>query len=144
MKKTNSIALTLFSLFSLLCLASCGKENGIDTPKDRVSVINERLKGSINYDQAQLNLRNREPYIINEDYQINISPMVKGFSEINSDGTRSFTIGSPSDPNKFIMEDVDCKNYRLRIKPNDWFDAEAGKMSGRIAYVVCHLPSSQF
>jgi hypothetical protein len=137
--KKNSVALLLFCLFSFLCLASCGKESG-----NRVSAIDERSKGSIDYAQAQLNLRNREPYIINEGYQINASAMVNGFSEIKSDGTRSFTIGSPSDPNVFFMEDVDCKNYRLRIKPNDWFDAEAGKMTGRIAYVVCHLPSSQF
>ena len=127
----------LFFSTSLLLLVGCGK-------KDRVSAINDKLGGSIDYAQAQTNLRNNEPYIIDEKYQVNTSPLVKGFSNINSDETRSFTLGSPSDPNQFIMEDVDCKNYRLRIKPEDWFDAEAGKLSGRIAYVVCHLPSSQY
>lgn len=138
-------------LMVLSMLIGCGKQVGsVSAPKDRVGAINDANQGSVNYAQAQINLRNNEPYIISDSLQINPSPLVKGFSNINADQTRSFTVGSPSDPNKFYMEDVDCKNYSLRIKhlsdpsKDVWFDAEADKVSGQIAYVVCHLPSSQY
>ncbi len=128
---------------SFVLLAGCGKQDGKvanSSSNDRIGAINSTYEGSIDYPQAQQNLKNDQPFIINDEYQINPYPGVNGFTKITSDQIRMFSVGSPSDPSKFFIEEADCKNYRLRIEPSDWIDAEAGKMSGRIVYVACHLP----
>jgi hypothetical protein len=73
--------------------------------------------------------------------------MVKGFSSFDhgNQNIRSFTYNDSENPSLFIIEEVDCKNYKLRITyptKKEWFDAEAGKLGGLLAYSVCHLPSA--
>jgi RNA polymerase subunit RPABC4/transcription elongation factor Spt4 len=114
---------------------------------DRIGAINNRYSGTIDYARAQNNLRNREPYNINDRYQINPSAMVEGFSSFDhgNQNIRSFTYNDSENPSLFIIEEVDCKNYKLRITyptEKEWFDAEAGKLGGLLAYSVCHLPSA--
>ena len=134
----NFLLLVLSSSFFIL--VGCDKE-----PQDRIGKINSMYKGTIDYDRAQQNLRYKEPYIINDDFQIRPSASVaNAFSQINSDKTRSFSYGSPSDSSKLVIGDVDCQNYRSRFFGGDWNDVEPGKMGGTIAYTVCHLPASEF
>jgi hypothetical protein len=128
---------------SCVVLVGCEKQDGKVTnkspsePLDRIGQINSRYQGSIDYARAQQNLRYGEPYIINDKIQISSGVLVKEFARINSDKTRSF--GSQS-----LLQHVDCQNYSLKIGDSDWEDAEAGLMSGQMAYTVCHLPASEY
>jgi hypothetical protein len=143
-------------ILSMLCLVftitACNHESsstqskGSPPVQDRISQIN--AMGSIDIAQAQENLRNNEPFMITSTIGVSPNPSAfgKGYSKIDPDNkTRFFTLVKPSDPSYLILEDVNCESYKLKIRGEnqEWFDAEADKVSGQIAYAICHLPASR-